>query len=379
MKTSEQTTAKATTIKELNPASLSPSFEGFFYPASIWLDKHLNPVAKNLLAEISLLEQLPLGCIASNEHFATTLNVGKRSVERYIADLIKDEYLLLQSFDGHHRKLRVNFARFEPRQIGDPRQTGEVHRQNGEPQRQSGDLTSPKWRHNESLNKINTNVSTIEDQRDRDSGVKLSKEKPDLPKKVKPAKVGTQSVKKSKAKKAAPKEIKLPFASDTFKQAWDDWLKYRTEIKKPYRSTLSIQRILDKLAVFEEAFALELIEKSIANSWQGLVFAKTGEQYEAWLAAKKKVSQGTGTRAKPQPDLMNLTRQTNSVCHQLSALEKQRAQFKNYPMASLQVLHEQLQDLWRKAQSLKMFGSEIYRITALGNEVKQLINNQTKN
>lgn len=369
MKTSEQTTTKATTIKELNPASLSPTFEGFFYPASIWLDKELNPVAKNLLAEISLLEQLPLGCIASNEHFATTLNVGKRSVERYIAELIKDGYLILQGFDGHHRKLRVNFARLEPRQIGDPRQTGEA-------QRQSGDLTSPKWRHNKSLNKINTNVSTIEDQGARDEKLKLLKEKTKPTQKVKPPKTSTQSVQKNEAKQAATKEIKLPFASDTFKQAWDDWLEYRTEIKKPYRSVLSVQRILDKLAVFEEAFALELIEKSIANGWQGLVFAKTGEQYEAWLAAKKKASQGTGTRAKPQADLMNITRQTTSVCHQLSALEKQRANFKNYPLASLQVLHEQLQDLWRKAQRLQMFGSEIYRITALGNEVKQLINQQ---
>ncbi|EAY28358.1 hypothetical protein [Microscilla marina] len=215
MKTSEQTTSKNfTTVKELNPARL-PAFEGFFYPASIWLDKHLNPVAKNLLVEISLLEQLPLGCIASNEHFTTTLNIGKRSVERYIAELIKDEYLLLQSFDGHHRKLRVNFDRLEPRQIGDPRQAGEVHRQNGEVQRQSGDLTSPKWRHNESLNEINTNLSTIEDQGDRDSDVKLLKEKTESSKEEKPSKTSAQSVKKNKPKTAAPKEIKLPFASDT--------------------------------------------------------------------------------------------------------------------------------------------------------------------
>ncbi|WP_232296810.1 hypothetical protein [Microscilla marina] len=140
-----------------------------------------------------------------------------------------------------------------------------------------------------------------------------------------------------------------------------------------------MQRILDKLAGFEEAFALELIGKSIANGWQGLVFAKTGEQYQEWLAAKRKKTQGTGTRAQPQPDLMNVTRQTTSICHQLSALEAQQANFKDYPAHTLAMLHGQLQSLWRKARQLQMFGSEIYRITALGNEVKQLINQHKSN
>ena len=98
----------------------TPSFfEGFFYRADIWLDKNLNPIAKNLLMEIYLLEQQPLGCIASNTHLAKTLNVGKRSVERYIADLLKDGYLGLISFNGHQRKLKVNLDKLEPRQIGD--------------------------------------------------------------------------------------------------------------------------------------------------------------------------------------------------------------------------------------------------------------------
>ncbi|EAY30977.1 helix-turn-helix domain-containing protein [Microscilla marina] len=379
MKTSEQTTSKNfTTVKELNPARL-PAFEGFFYPASIWLDKHLNPVAKNLLVEISLLEQRPLGCIASNEHFAATLNISKRSAARYISELVKDNYLILSGFDGHHRQLRVNFSRLEPRQFGKVEgQTGKVQGQFGEvqttPPCQKEPPTMPTCPHNGISNESTNNISIEE------KGL-LEKEKATVPPKKKQA---PKTAEVKAAKKPTPKKtslaskVKLPFASDTFKQAWGDWLKYRAEIKKPYKSMLSVQRILDKLAGFEEAFALELIGKSIANGWQGLVFAKTGEQYQEWLTAKRKKTQGTGTRAQPQPDLMNVTRQTTSICHQLSALEAQQANFKDYPAHTLAVLHGQLQSLWRKARQLQMFGSEIYRITALGNEVKQLINNQDK-
>jgi len=92
-------------------------FARFFYRADIWLDKHLNPISKNLLMEVFSLEQLPLGCIASNEHFAETLNIGSRTVGRYIKELLDDNYLILEDFNGNWRKLRVNLDRLEPRQI----------------------------------------------------------------------------------------------------------------------------------------------------------------------------------------------------------------------------------------------------------------------
>uniref|UniRef100_UPI00262085CA helix-turn-helix domain-containing protein n=1 Tax=uncultured Microscilla sp. TaxID=432653 RepID=UPI00262085CA len=254
---------------------------------------------KNLLVEISLLQQKPLGCIASNEHFAATLNISKRSAARYISELVKDNYLILSGFDGHHRQLRVNFARLEPRQIGKVEgQTGMVQGQFGEVQTaqpcQKEPATMPICPHSSISNESTNNIS-IEEEKEL-----LKKEKATVPPKKKqaPKTAEVKVVKKPTPKKTSlASEVKLPFASDTFKQAWDDWLKYRTEIKKPYKSALSVQRILDKLAGFEEAFALELIGKSIANGWQGLVFAKTGEQYQEWLATKKKASQGTGTRA----------------------------------------------------------------------------------
>lgn len=358
-----------TTVQTLN----SGHFAGFFYPAQIWLDKHLNPIAKNLLVEISLLEKLPLGCIASNEHFATTLNISKRSAERYIADLTKEKYLTLLTFDGHNRKLKVNFERLEPRQSGEvEQQIGEVQkpqpRQSGEVERQTGDETSTNWRHNSITNEISNNVSTIDREKEKEILKNDKEPEPQELKKLKPDKP-----KKTTAKKESPK-VELPFTSEVFKTAWSDWMKYRAEIKKSYKSVMSQQRVLNQLAKFEEAFAIELIETSITNSWQGLVFPRTGEQYQDWLATKRKKTQGTGTKAKPKANLIEHSRQSSSVYNQLVALEKQREQFKEYPPHMLEMIQNHLRDLWRKAKDLDMFGSEISRITNLGNYVKSLNN-----
>lgn len=115
-------------------------------------------------------------------------------------------------------------------------------------------------------------------------------------------------------------QITLPFASDAFKEAWSNWLRYLKQIKKPYKSNMSIQQIFKKLAKFDEVFVIEEpIEKSIANGWQGLVYGKTQERYEQWCRAQNQAVTnpgakssvcspvGTGTRAKFKKDLIVIT------------------------------------------------------------------------
>ena len=106
------------------------SFSGFYYPSCIWLDKRLKAIEKNLIAEVYSLEQLPLGCIASNEHFAARLNINARSVSRHIKSLIRRGYLVVVSFDGRHRKLKTNFDKLDSHQ---PDKTPGQGRQSVEP------------------------------------------------------------------------------------------------------------------------------------------------------------------------------------------------------------------------------------------------------
>lgn len=70
----------------------------------------------------------------------------------------------------------------------------------------------------------------------------------------------------------------LPFKSESFEQAWNDWNQFRREIKKPLRSNKSAQLQLDFLAKFDEKTAIEIINQSIRNEWQGLFELKTTNQ-----------------------------------------------------------------------------------------------------
>ena len=349
-------------------------FAGFFYPAVIWLDKHLHPIEKNLLAEIQLLEKLPKGCIASNEHFAETLNIGLRTVVRYLNKLVASGYLQKQGKSNHYRKLAVNFARLQPKahpsfegQI-DPESTFNIAQVQSQSQigtdmplksisnpseGQIGEVTfksecqkvpesAPKWPQNGIKNTINKNTIDTEE--------KFKKEK----------------------RTTTSEDKHLPFESESFKTIWNNWLTYRKEIKKPYKSQLSIKQVLSKLAKFEEAFAIELIEKSIANGWQGLVYTRTEEQYQEWLKSNSSTSLGTGTRAKPKRDLMAATLESNQVYHQLQLLEKQQGSFETFPAHLLDSIAEQLRTMWKRAKALEIQPSEIVRINTLGAKVAEL-------
>lgn len=65
-------------------------------------------------------------------------------------------------------------------------------------------------------------------------------------------------------------EIVFPFQSAEFSSTWNKWLEYRKEINKPYRSALSEKAALAKLGIHPESVAIEMIENSIANGWQGI-------------------------------------------------------------------------------------------------------------
>lgn len=57
---------------------------------------------------------------------------------------------------------------------------------------------------------------------------------------------------------------------DNFFRAWENWLGYRREIKKPYKSIRSTQMALNKLSKFSEEDAIRMIETAIEKQWQGI-------------------------------------------------------------------------------------------------------------
>ena len=84
-------------------------------------------------------------------------------------------------------------------------------------------------------------------------------------------------------------DLIFPFDTENFKYAWKNWLKYRSEKRKPLKSILEQQSALKKLSQFDEEFAIGLIETSMGNGWTGLVFEKTKEQYEQYKNSRTKI------------------------------------------------------------------------------------------
>lgn len=81
----------------------------------------------------------------------------------------------------------------------------------------------------------------------------------------------------------APKnpELKLPYDSEKFQEAWDGWKEYKLkEFKFRYKTTRSEQAALNQLKNLarNETEAIKIMEQSMANGWKGLFGLKTQNQ-----------------------------------------------------------------------------------------------------
>lgn len=88
----------------------------------------------------------------------------------------------------------------------------------------------------------------------------------------------------NKKKKECPAPLALPFSSQKFIDTWNALLQEK-EWKKKTRNAL--QLALNKLAKYHEDFAIELIEKTIAGGWKGVVFDDTDAKYQEWKSARQ--------------------------------------------------------------------------------------------
>ncbi|GAB3688549.1 hypothetical protein GCM10027592_03640 [Spirosoma flavus] len=70
------------------------------------------------------------------------------------------------------------------------------------------------------------------------------------------------------------------YKSEAFITAWQDWEKFRRELKKPITPTTVAQQ-LKVLAQYSEIEAIAMIEQSICQGWQGLFELKTDIRYRS--------------------------------------------------------------------------------------------------
>jgi len=80
-------------------------------------------------------------------------------------------------------------------------------------------------------------------------------------------------IEKKGIEKKTPNPLKGVFPknliSDKFKKAWSEWVAHRVEIRKPLKPT-QISKQLKRLSDLGEAGAIEALEHTIENGWQGI-------------------------------------------------------------------------------------------------------------
>lgn len=205
--------------------------KGIFIPLTVWNLGELHPNERVLLAEVLNFEAQGKECFASNAHFAELLNVSEATARGYISKLVNAGFLVREG-DRYNRRLRKSTqtnAQIRADECVNPRRRT----------RKSTQTSAQNSAHNKTDN---------------------------------------NTLKVSTKESAQAREVILPFQTDTFTAAWNEWKEYkRTDHRFKYKTAQSEQRALIKLQNEHptETEAIEAIHTAIANGWKGLVFGKS--------------------------------------------------------------------------------------------------------
>lgn len=99
---------------------------------------------------------------------------------------------------------------------------------------------------------------------------------------------------KQKKKEQETVLLRLPFESERFNTLWGELVKMPKWRNKPLTA---LNKSLNRLGCYDEAFACDLISRAIEGNYQGVVFAETDAAYERWKNGK-----GNGTILVPTDD-----------------------------------------------------------------------------
>lgn len=101
---------------------------------------------------------------------------------------------------------------------------------------------------------------------------------------------------KKKKSESTPAPLILPFSSDKFRMTWEALCEEKEWKKK---SDNALRLTLKKLGKYDEAFAIELIERAIEGGWRGVVFNDTDAKYQEWKSARQLAEDNRQPRTTP--------------------------------------------------------------------------------
>ena len=101
---------------------------------------------------------------------------------------------------------------------------------------------------------------------------------------------------KKKKSVDTPAPLILPFSSDKFRMTWEALCEEKEWKKK---SDNALRLTLKKLGKYDEAFAIELMERAIEGGWRGVVFNDTDAKYQEWKSARQLAQDNRQPRTTP--------------------------------------------------------------------------------
>lgn len=271
---------------------MSENFKGVFIPADIFLIKDLSLAEKILIVTILGLDNGG-GCYASNEYLSKFVQITPTSCSGIISNLKKSGLLFEpKKFDGRKRYLSVNtnFLYEMPtinmdadlkKDLGSVSNIERLHNEkdNTAYKKPEGSIKDFVRLPNENHNHINidNNIDINLDYNKEKSDFSFLENDPEIISlndknttlEILPA-VVYQKPKKQKEK--APQIYPANFTPAIIR-AVENFIEYRKEIKKPFKSEKSqqtkVNQLSDQIEAYGEAIVLDSIETAIANGWQG--------------------------------------------------------------------------------------------------------------
>ena len=133
--------------------------------------------------------------------------------------------------------------------------------------------------------------------------------------------------KKDISKKTKGKDtpaLSFPFSSDKFRETWEALCEEKNWKGKTQKA---LQLTLNKLGRYDEAFAIELMEKTIENGWKGCVFADTDAKYQEWMSARQLAKDNAVPRTNGGPtQAFNLAKDTSRTGDFYKELQRRKAE-----------------------------------------------------
>ena len=195
-------------------------FKGIWIPAEVWLDTRLSLVEKALLAEIDSFTGNEKFFYKSNDTIKKEYGVSRPTITRALKNLSELGYITTQ-FDGRTRRI---FAHSACSQV------------------------SNRWK----------DLNTLPAQNFPSACSNVA---------------STNTIERTDENTIKREEVVMPFDSLKFSEAWETWKQERKDRKTKKYTQRGEQTALHKLqndSNGDEATAIQIIQQSIANGWQGL-------------------------------------------------------------------------------------------------------------